>query len=468
MIGVLLSLLVLLVPLQVHPVLGASTSTFSPVPWNPAAQRLPQPLVPETQNGDLTLSRFRRHFVLGDGNCQFRAMSHLLFDTEDFHKVVRRLAVQEIIEDPVFFGEFLTDGENIVDYVARMSVSSEWGDDLTLQAISRAYNITIRVFTVSDRDGQITQSVRTPRTPARGEEEVSSDYPVHNLMFVNGNHYDALTPVTTSDPRQCVAPVSKMFKEEAGDDDEWCVPSDDEGDEDMMELIDKDVKDSDKVKTSDPLVLQVLETFNNMPFIGRPGMWAVRRCGKRVGPDGRIIGLAWDRERWAEELSKVANRTRLAEWLLSKEHEKLHKWVCDEASRREQVLVDANLAEKRDGEIASDDLVIVIDDDDDFIDDEYGVDIPVPAQGDVADDATTNGRISDKESSVEKLLKHSLRITKTMRLPKSKKCLLNLKTRFEMTTWIELKSSPSPCLALNWTYKPRRKMEATLRSSNLD
>ena len=61
---------------------------------------------------------------------QFRAVSYGLFGKEDYHKAVRRKAVQYMIEHKQDFEAFL--GESFHSYMKEMAQSSSWGDELTL------------------------------------------------------------------------------------------------------------------------------------------------------------------------------------------------------------------------------------------------------------------------------------------------------------------------------------------------
>ncbi|KAL1060726.1 hypothetical protein V6Z11_1Z074500 [Gossypium hirsutum] len=79
--------------------------------------------------------------VQGDGNCQFRALSHQLFHTPDNHKIVRRQIVNQVRSYEGYVPMDYT------DYLKKMSKSGEWGDHVTLQAAADRYGVRIFVIT---------------------------------------------------------------------------------------------------------------------------------------------------------------------------------------------------------------------------------------------------------------------------------------------------------------------------------
>ncbi|KAF5834291.1 hypothetical protein DUNSADRAFT_9114 [Dunaliella salina] len=81
----------------------------------------------------------------GDGNCQFRSISHELFGTQDCHGKVRRRTMNHIKANPDDFRCFL--GEDFDDYVKAMSVEGCWGDELTLRAACDSYGVIMHVVT---------------------------------------------------------------------------------------------------------------------------------------------------------------------------------------------------------------------------------------------------------------------------------------------------------------------------------
>lgn len=91
--------------------------------------------------------------VSGDGNCQFRAISKELFNTQDHHLWVRFKAVEHMRNHRDEFEIFFGSPEEFEAYVAKMSLPREWGDELTLKATADALDIVVHVLTSTEGFG---------------------------------------------------------------------------------------------------------------------------------------------------------------------------------------------------------------------------------------------------------------------------------------------------------------------------
>jgi hypothetical protein len=100
--------------------------------------------------------------VHGDGNCQFRAIARALFDTEDRHREVRATVARDLREHPLLseWRSAITGGESAIEtwetYCDRMGTDGEWGDQTTLVAAARVYNVAFVVYNVN-RETQFLQ-----------------------------------------------------------------------------------------------------------------------------------------------------------------------------------------------------------------------------------------------------------------------------------------------------------------------
>lgn len=83
--------------------------------------------------------------VLGDGNCQFRALSDQVYRSTEHHKFVR----QQIVNQLKLHAEIYEGYVPMVysDYLKNMAKVGEWGDHVTLQAAADLYGIKIFVIT---------------------------------------------------------------------------------------------------------------------------------------------------------------------------------------------------------------------------------------------------------------------------------------------------------------------------------
>lgn len=93
-----------------------------------------------------------RQEVMGDdGNCQFRALAHQLFGSQDHHAHVRAEVCQFLVAHRATLFEFLFESPAAFDsYVAQMRCLRVWGDELTLRAASDAFNCAIHVLTSTE------------------------------------------------------------------------------------------------------------------------------------------------------------------------------------------------------------------------------------------------------------------------------------------------------------------------------
>ena len=61
---------------------------------------------------------------------QFRAISHGLYGTQDYHRSVRQKAVEYMQGHKDEYGSFL--GQDVDEYLDSMKQPGTWGDELTL------------------------------------------------------------------------------------------------------------------------------------------------------------------------------------------------------------------------------------------------------------------------------------------------------------------------------------------------
>ena len=99
----------------------------------------------------LSFRRLQTVETVADGNCQFRALSYELFGTDEHHVKVRTVAVAWLAEHGATYSGFVGDEAEWWEYLGRMREPGEWGDELTLRAVSDAYGVVLHVIT-SERD----------------------------------------------------------------------------------------------------------------------------------------------------------------------------------------------------------------------------------------------------------------------------------------------------------------------------
>ena len=140
--------------------------------------------------------------ILGDGNCQFRAVADLLWPgDQDAHSMVRAAAIAWLRKhadtemqpgDPETKVRRFIHGESWEDYLRRMSRDREWGDELTLRAIANQYQIVLCVL--SDVVAKGSSSPVREIAPLSGAE----DKPHHWLAHFAEVHYESLESVESN------------------------------------------------------------------------------------------------------------------------------------------------------------------------------------------------------------------------------------------------------------------------------
>ena len=125
-------------------------------------------------------------YIVGDGNCMFRAIAFALYGDQEKHGDVRNLIVNymtENIDERVgqSKAKLLCD-MNWRDYLGEMQKEGTWGDEYVLINGALACRTNIVVLSTSGS----TNYVETFRF--RGEELIA-------ICHVNGNHYEALKGV---------------------------------------------------------------------------------------------------------------------------------------------------------------------------------------------------------------------------------------------------------------------------------
>ncbi|XP_039042133.1 OVARIAN TUMOR DOMAIN-containing deubiquitinating enzyme 10-like [Hibiscus syriacus] len=129
---------------------GKRFNQMIPIPHVPRINGEIPPINEAMSDHERLLSRLQLYGfdelkVQGDGNCQFRALSHQLYHTPDNHKYVRLQIVNQLKSNRETYEGYVP--MDYADYLKKMSKSGEWGDHVTLQAAADAYGLKIFVMT---------------------------------------------------------------------------------------------------------------------------------------------------------------------------------------------------------------------------------------------------------------------------------------------------------------------------------
>ncbi len=140
-----------------------------------------------------------RQVVMGDdGNCQFRSFAHNIYGSQVYHKIVRRHAVNYIRNHRIFFSMFFDGDQAFDEYVAAQSQSRTWGDELTMKAVSEAYDMIVHVITSSSENWHLkyTPDGLGQNAPAKEEEEMPPRK-ICFLTYISPIHYNAIASALT-------------------------------------------------------------------------------------------------------------------------------------------------------------------------------------------------------------------------------------------------------------------------------
>lgn len=97
--------------------------------------------------------KVKMEVMADDGNCQFRAIAHQLYngDQDGWHMKVRATVVAYMHKHSAEFSFLFEDEKEFNRYLGSMARERTWGDELTLKAACNAYNCVIHILT-SERE----------------------------------------------------------------------------------------------------------------------------------------------------------------------------------------------------------------------------------------------------------------------------------------------------------------------------
>ena len=136
--------------------------------------------------------RLREVQVLGDGNCQFRALSEQLYGNEASHKAIRVRIVDHLRDNETKYAGFVEG--TYKKYVDEKSRDGSWGDNTTLQVFANIHNLRIILYTDYEDDWDIKI---LPRDDDGEELEFRSTI---RLSFYSEWHYNSVRDVSERTP----------------------------------------------------------------------------------------------------------------------------------------------------------------------------------------------------------------------------------------------------------------------------
>jgi hypothetical protein len=132
--------------------------------------------------------------IVGDGNCQFRAVADQLYGDEKDHELAREVAVSWLAENENFevapgihLVDFMYDQPSWDSYCDEMRHEGSWGDELKLIAMAEHFKVRFWILSSSNcADEQATIVIE----PRQGRVRKN----VYLLHWLERGHYDSLTP----------------------------------------------------------------------------------------------------------------------------------------------------------------------------------------------------------------------------------------------------------------------------------
>ena len=138
-----------------------------------------------------------KYKIIGDGNCLFRSCSLFIYNTQNYHLIVRSSIVDYIVtnwdneyEFLIIGNEFHKNNTSPIKYYHFMIKDGIYGTDLELSAFSKLYN----VYTVVKK---LLHNEKT-FTPEEEELNLASDNsnPNYSVLIFRGDgnagHYDVM------------------------------------------------------------------------------------------------------------------------------------------------------------------------------------------------------------------------------------------------------------------------------------
>ena len=136
--------------------------------------------------------------ITGDGNCFFRAFSHQVFGTEDYHLYVRDICMDHIEKERDYYSNFI-EGETFEHYIERKRKPGTWADNIEIYALSEIYNARIEIYVTNEIPIIIFSQNAEPDKIVR-------------VFYKNKNHYDSI--VELSDDKTIYTKLDDYIEEQ--------------------------------------------------------------------------------------------------------------------------------------------------------------------------------------------------------------------------------------------------------------
>ena len=138
---------------------------------------------------------------IGDGNCLFRAISHQLCGDTDRHFELRLCCVHELRSNARAYEPFLLEEDGFGDmttYISAMSNDGEWGGNVELIALARAFLVDICVHQARSPPWLVVGRASGQPTAFQVSDEDAAAAATLHVSYQNGNHYASIVTMNGS------------------------------------------------------------------------------------------------------------------------------------------------------------------------------------------------------------------------------------------------------------------------------
>ena len=166
----------------------------------------------------LQTSGRKKHPVIGDGNCFFRAISFHLLEDEEHHGIIRSLIQRfENLNQPLF-EQRLINGVNkptMMEHIRHLCYPSTWATHIEAMATATMFQVPVYYckFHCNGYRWEIFHPLKPAdqiRLPVMPEEEPYTSLVAHHfeLAYVDGCHYDCIVSDITGKVCQSFPPLT--------------------------------------------------------------------------------------------------------------------------------------------------------------------------------------------------------------------------------------------------------------------
>ena len=144
----------------------------------------------------------KRKVILDDGNCLFRAVAHIMYETEDKHAAVHQILVRFTWHNRPVFQKYITNGtfEQHVEIVTR---EGAWGTQVEPYVTASYYRLPVYIFSPHPQNNKHRWFLFEPEQCAHLSYKENFRLLQINhieLCHTTGNHFDCVLNLNNAFP----------------------------------------------------------------------------------------------------------------------------------------------------------------------------------------------------------------------------------------------------------------------------